>query len=221
MESARLAQQIAALALALLFAACRPAPGAAGPQTKAPDESLLRAGDLIYRFGDGLYSAYFRSFSQTDQRFSHVGIVVRTTPGNALDVVHAEANDYTGQGGVRLDPLADFLKGANDWAVYRLNREDSIGEDIAARALGYYRRGVPFDLAFDADDTTAFYCTELVLHCVNEAVGSRLLGARTDMQGKRFIAIDDTYLNPDLMPVLQNAGPETPEHNISTPHQHL
>jgi len=219
MESGRYHAQIAALTLALLFAACCPDPGAAGPQ--APDESVLRPGDLIYRFGNGLYSAYFRSFSQTDQRFSHVGIVVRTQSGDALHVVHAEADDYTGQGGVRHEPLTDFLKGANDWAVYRLNREDTICQGIAARALGYYRQGVPFDLAFDADDTTAFYCTELVLHCVNEAVGSPLLGARTDVQGKRFIAIDDTYLHPELMPVLQNAGPEKPEHTFSSSFQHL
>jgi hypothetical protein len=204
-----------ALLLALALAACRPDSGVAGPQ--APDELSLQPGDLLYRLGNGLYSAYFRNFSQTDQRFSHVGIVVQATPTAPLHVVHAEADDFTGQGGVRSERLADFLKGANDWAVYRLNREDTIRQDIAARALGYYRRGIPFDLAFDTDDTSAFYCTELVLHCVNEAVGSPLLRAGTVAQGKRFVAIDDTYRHPDLAPVLQNANPEKPTHTFCTP----
>jgi len=201
MESARLAQQIAVLTLALAFAACRPEPGAADSKAKAPDESLLQSGDLIYRFGNGLYSAYFRSVSQTDRRFSHVGIAVRTTAGGPLYVVHAEADDYTGQGGVRLDRLTDFLKEAGDRAAYRLNCGEAIRRDIANRALDYRRRAVPFDLAFDAADTTAFYCTELVSHCVNAATGCPLIQPRTQLNGKQFIAIDDTYLNDAMTPV--------------------
>lgn len=207
MESTRLSQQIAVLALALFFAACRPAPGAAGPQ--APDESVLRPGDLIYRFGNGLYSAYFRSVSQTDQRFSHVGIAVRSTVDGPLYVVHAEADDYTGQGGVRMDRLPDFLKDANDWAAYRLNRDTEIRSEVAARALAYCRRAVPFDLKFDADDTTAFYCTELVMRCVNAAAGRPLIQPNTRMEDKRFIAIDDTYLHDWIAPVLQDSDPMT------------
>lgn len=214
MESTRFIQQIAVFALALCFSACRPAPEVAGPNADAPDVSHLQPGDLIYRFGNGLYSAYFRSISQKDQRFSHVGIVVRVDADGPLSVVHAEADDYTGRGGVRQDRLADFLKEANDWAAYRLNREEAVRRNIADRALGYQRRNVPFDLTFDAADTTAFYCTELVQHCVNKAVGSPLLQARTQLQGKRFIAIDDTYLLPDMAPVFPIAVPEKPAHTF-------
>ncbi len=219
MESGSQYAQVILFLLVLALTACHPGGGVAGLQ--APEESGLQSGDLIYRLGNGLYSTYFRNFSKTDQRFSHVGIAVRMAPDDALYVIHSEADDFTGQGGVRKEQLSDFLKGANDWAVYRLNRQDSLRQDIADRALEYYCRGVPFDLAFDADDATAFYCTELVLHCVNEALGSTLLRAGTVVQGKRFVAIDDTYLLPDLTPVLQNTDPEKPAHTFCKLPQHL
>lgn len=190
-----------ALLLLLTFAACRPDPEAAGPRAEAPDEAQLQSGDLLYRFGNGLYSTYFRGVSQTDSRFSHVGIAVRLPKQDELYVVHAEADDYTGQGGVRLDRLSDFLKDANDRAAYRLNCADGIRQNIADRALGYQRRAVPFDLAFDAADTTAFYCTELVMHCVNAAIGHPLIQPRTQLNGKHFIAIDDTYLHDAITPI--------------------
>lgn len=190
-----------ALLLLLSFTACRPDPEAAGSRAEVPDEAQLQSGDLIYRLGNGLYSTYFRSVSQTDQRFSHVGIVVRKAADTPLYVVHAEADDYTGQGGVRMDRLSDFLKNVNDRAAYRLNAGEAVRFDIAERALNYQHRTIPFDLAFDANDTTAFYCTELVLHCVNAATGRLLIQACTQINGKPVIAIDDTYLHDAMTPI--------------------
>jgi hypothetical protein len=190
-----------ALLLLLSFAACRLDQEAAGSRAEMPDEARLQSGDLIYRFGNGLYSAYFRNISQTDQRFSHVGIAVRISKEDELYVVHAEADDYTGQGGVRMDRLSDFLKDANDRSAYRLNANEAVRLDIAKRALDYQRRAVPFDLAFDAADSTAFYCTELVLHCVNAAAGRLLIQGCTKINGKPVIAIDDTYLHDAMTPI--------------------
>lgn len=185
----------------LLFAACRPDPGAADPQAEMPDGSQLQSGDLVYRFGNGLYSAYFRNASQTDPRFSHVGIAVKSETEDELYVVHAEADDYTGQGGVRMDRLSEFLKDAQSWAAYRLNIEAPLRLDIAHRALYYQRRAIPFDLAFDAADSTAFYCTELVSHCVNAAIDQPLIRPNTLLNGKNIIAIDDTYLHDAMTPL--------------------
>ena len=71
-------------------------------------------------------------------------------------------------------------------------------EALAAEML---RRAVPFDLAFDAADSTAFYCTELVLHCVNAAAGRLLIQGCTKINGKPVIAIDDTYLHDAMTPI--------------------
>jgi hypothetical protein len=193
------------LALLPTLVAChRPAEEPGRPTT--PDDSLLLTGDLVYRFGNGVYSAYFRDVSQHEKRYSHVGIVIMPDNGSPAQVVHAEANDYTGQGHVRTEPLAGFLKEAHDWAVYRVQAREQTGQDIAAKALGYSERRVPFDLEFDAADTTAFYCTELVMHCVNDALGETRIRPNSRLSGRQVVAIDDTYLHDWVKMVTRKTG---------------
>jgi len=182
------------LALLLTLAACHSSIEEPGHPSE-PDDSLLQSGDLVYRFGNGVYSAYFRDVSQQDKRYSHVGIVVKPENGAPTQVVHAEANDYTGQGNVRTESLTGFLKDAHDWAVYRVIADEKISRNIAGNALWYSSRKPPFDLEFDAADSTAFYCTELIMHCVNDAFGETRIRPNTRLHGKHLVAIDDTYLH--------------------------
>ena len=62
-------------------------------------------GDLIFRFGKGRWSKCFRDISVHEKRFSHVGII--TTQSNAVFVVHASADDYTGIGHVKEVPIME------------------------------------------------------------------------------------------------------------------
>jgi len=193
------------LALLLTLAAChRTTEEQSRPPE--PDDSLLQTGDLVYRFGNGVYSAYFRDMSQHEKRYSHVGIVVIPENNGPTQVVHAEANDYTGQGKVRTESLAKFLKEAHDWAVYRVVADEKTGRNIAGKAMWYHSRQVPFDLEFDAADTTAFYCTELVMHCVNEALGETRIRPNSRLNGKQIVAIDDTYLHDWVKIVTKYTG---------------
>lgn len=189
------------LTLVFVLCSCRPA---SEPNNLAMDASLLQPGDLIYRLGNGLYSVYFKDFSRTEKLYSHVGVVAKMASGDSLWVVHSEASELTGQGNVRMETLPIFLKDSNSWAVYRLKKEEKVRSKIAHRALEYYHRAVPFDLEFDVADSTAFYCTELVMHCVNAAIGEYLIQPNTLVQGKRFVAIDDTYLHDWIEPVLKD-----------------
>ena len=187
--------------LALILSSCSSTSQPAVLQS--PDLSLLQSGDLIYRLGDGFYAAYFKDFSETDKQYSHVGVVAKTILGDSIQVVHAEANELTGQGKVQTESVSEFLKGANAYGVYRLKKEQNIRQAIADQALIYCHRGVPFDLKFDASDSTAFYCTELVMHCVNMATSENLIQPGTLVEGKKFVAIDDTYLHDWIQPVLK------------------
>lgn len=202
MESRSHHAQVILLALALVLSSCKLSVEPTVLQT--PDPSLLQAGDLICRLGDGVYSAYFKDFSRKERLYSHIGVLAKTSTGDSLCVVHAEASELTGQGNVRTESLPAFLKGANDYAVYRLKKDGKVRLAIADQALTYCRRGIPFDRVFDASDSTAFYCTELVMHCVNIAVGENLIQPATLVRGKKFVAIDDTYLHDWIQPVLKN-----------------
>lgn len=183
---------ITCMALCLLAYTCCPTP--VNPQATLPaslDLNSLHTGDLIYRMGRSFYSPYFRDRSSTEKRFSHVGIIVRRA--GSLWVIHAEADEYAGNGGVKEDSLSTFLECAKDWAVYRLTLADTIRQAIGHYALYYKAQAIPFDFGFDISDTTRFYCTELVMHCINRALASPYIQPTSHWGGRPFVAIDQTY----------------------------
>ena len=148
----------------------------------------LKVGDLVFRKGRGIWTQYFIRASSRDPRFSHVGIVVQTSP-SAL-ILHSDGNELTGVGKVRTEDWEDFFDIAYECAVYRY-----AGSDETARAFashGLRRLGVPFDPAFNMSSTNALYCTELIREVVNEAAGTNVIGF-TVLKGQRIIALDDIY----------------------------
>lgn len=190
-------QIIGWLLLGCWLAGCQPndrQTAAAGPAYVAlTDTALIATGDLVLRLGDGFYSLFFRNMSTRERRFSHVGIAV--VERGQVFVIHAEADERTGIGGVRSDPVGVFLKQAIDWGVYRIRAPATDRSAIARAAQDYLARATPFDMDFDAADTTRLYCSELVMHCVNRAVRGHAMRATTQIQGRLFVAIDETYLN--------------------------
>ncbi|NJO86781.1 MAG: hypothetical protein HC821_01590 [Lewinella sp.] len=156
------------------------------------DTIFIASGDLILRMGNSFYSPIARNISSRERRFSHVGIAV--VECGAVFVIHAEAND-SAVGGVRINSVVDFLAGTKDWGIYRLQAPEAARIAVAQVAENYLALATPFDLDFDAADTTKFYCSELAMHCINHGVGRPLVQPRTWVGDKPYVAIDDTYLN--------------------------
>jgi hypothetical protein len=69
----------------------------------------LKNGDIILRSGVGFWSEQFRQSNIHDKRFSHVGIVLIDKNGMP-SVLHAEGNDFSGNGQVAVDTLENFAK---------------------------------------------------------------------------------------------------------------
>lgn len=129
---------------------------------------LLASGDLICRLGNGHLSGFFQQVSQRDARFSHAGIVyISDELEGQIFIIHAEADEAADVGGVLLEPLDAFLQQSVNWSIFRIATTSEKRRIIAKRAYLHYQLKTPFDLAFNAADTSAFYCTELVAHCVN------------------------------------------------------
>jgi len=197
------------LGLALLALACSccgedradarsPADGGSGmPQ--------LQPGDIVCRYGEGIWSEFFRNSSTRDKRFSHVGILAFDA-GEPF-VIHASADDRSGIGEVREEPLSEFLAGARDVAIYRLGGEEGIGKRIAENARSYL--GVPFDPAFDLASDERIYCSELVRLSVNAAAGEAIVTTSL-MHGREIVAIDDCYLHPRFSVVYDRADGGAP-----------
>ena len=185
------------LFLLLALTACRPP----APETAKPpevDTSAFQSGDLVLRCGNGFYSTFFRDCSQTEKLYSHVGVLVQSTEDGSIRVLHIEMADDPHENDVQLQSVPAFLADASAWAVYRLASDKKTRRAVAARALSFWRSGPRFDLDFNASDTTALYCTELVMHCVNDALCQSLIQANTLINGKKFVATDDIYLHEEM-----------------------
>ena len=176
------------LYLQLLLSSLVVAEEAVGSDWKRLPPPGLKVGDLVFRKGRGMWTRYFIRASTRDPRFSHVGIVVRTTPP-AL-ILHSDGNDLTGVGKVRTEEWEAFFEIASECAVYRYDGAEETARAFASHGLR--RLGVTFDSSFDMSSTNALYCTELIREVVNEAAGTNVIGF-TVLKGRRIIALDDIY----------------------------
>jgi hypothetical protein len=130
-----------------------------------PDSLALKTGDLVFRTGRSVAS---RSVTATDTGciYSHVGMIVPY--GRGWGVLHAVPNERESRhekDSVKLEPVSLFFspKRAVHGAVLRfssLTDDDRLA--LCRKGLSVYRRHPLFDSSFNADDSSAFYCTELV-----------------------------------------------------------
>lgn len=169
---------------------------------EASEELLLENGDIIYRHGNGFFSGYFKNTSQKEQLYSHAGIV--SVSGDSVFVIHSEASEFTGIGGVKKESLQVFLKDISTWGVYRLDTIRDVRDSIVITAFKYLSDNSQFDFDFDSDDDSKIYCTELVALCINKAVHRRLIEANGYLGKKIYFAVDDTYMIPQMRNVIQH-----------------
>lgn len=166
------------------------------------------SGDLLFRKGRSLLS---RAVLEVDPGagFSHVGLVVRRG-GRAL-VIHVEPGSSVDPGStVRVEPLTRYLAPAkaSAAALHRVDAPAALRRRATAVALGYARRGLDFDDAYDLSTPDALYCTELVWRAYLEA-GLDLVDAELDsltvplLQGPYLLPgrlLASRHLRPILQP---------------------
>lgn len=124
---------------------------------------LLHEGDLAFRRGNS-FDSFAVVMADKQGAFSHVGIVVRAID-DSLYIVHAVPDESVdGIDRLKCDLPSVFFAAdkSSAGAILRLKKEAHIAHQAAKHALALYSRGVLFDHAYNYQDTTAFYCTELI-----------------------------------------------------------
>lgn len=157
----------AALAGLTVLTACSCNNGREG--TILPAGLHLKEGDVVFRRGGG-FTSHAVLMADKGGAYSHVGIVADSA--GQMVVVHAVPGepDYEGdEDRVKMDRPADFFAKtrADRGAVYR-PRDSVAARQAARRAVASYRRGTLFDHDYDDSDTTAMYCTELVVNAFSK-----------------------------------------------------
>ena len=151
-----------------------------------------RIGDVVFRASGDLVGDAIRERSGTAGRFSHVGIVVATGT-RALVVLD---DSPFGAGHAMLHGIAAFITEPTTSAVLVMRPRVAIDTaKLDAFASDLVRRHVPFDFAFDADDASALYCSELVFDVLRAGgvawTGIRRTTLAIPLAGRRDVITPD------------------------------
>lgn len=171
-----------------------------------PDTVELRSGDLAFRKGE---SREGRAVTTLDRGgdYTHVGMVVwHNGAWYVLHAVPGERATEQEEDSVKIEPLGTFYRSdrAVKGGLYRYPMADDDTLRLLRRGLSLYSSRHPlFDSRFDAHDTTAFYCTELVCFLYQQVLGVDLSeGRRHDLPlYPNLIFCSDVFRNPQLSEV--------------------
>ncbi len=146
--------------------------------------SCLQDGDIILRKGYGFVSNRIIETLNDTLDISHCGVIVKIDSG--WSVVHAipgRFSPFSKDDGVIITTLSSFMEEAypNSIIITRLKRDTL--EQVAQKALSYAKRKAPFDYDFNLNDTTSLYCSELILHILEEkyALNPETLGVKENL----------------------------------------
>ncbi|MBS4014531.1 MAG: hypothetical protein KGZ97_12390 [Bacteroidetes bacterium] len=140
--------------------------------------ALLQEGDIILRQGQGFVSNLIMKTLKEEISLSHVGLLVLDSAGN-FDVIHSVSSTLSDFDGVQKQNLLTFVKESvpRTVVVVRYNKINEIPEkanNLSEQATFYLKQQIPFDHSFDHNDTTHFFCTELIWRVYKEVFNDEI-----------------------------------------------
>ena len=168
-----------------------------------PDIKLLKTGDLILRHGRGFISNAFMSLSFKEKKYSHCGIV-HIENGNVY-VYHAIGGEENTSNKMRKDLLKDFCdpQHVHSFGIYRYDLNDAQLKQYDSLATDYYHKGLQFDTKLDLTTDDVMYCSELIYKTLQKITGDKGYIATSNVNGYKYVAIDNLYLNRHCSPVYE------------------
>ncbi|HNW90898.1 MAG TPA: YiiX/YebB-like N1pC/P60 family cysteine hydrolase [Bacteroidales bacterium] len=163
----------------------------------------IQDGDIILRHGYGLVSDMI--VEQLDEKYdiSHCAIVCK----NDTDfmVIHSVSSSLSDIDGVQSQEIRSFIKDSHYNSVIVIRYKPKIDKPLSAisrKARYYLDQQIPFDNAFNIEDSSEFYCTELLWKVILNEYGDDI------MQGKNNERKDhlrfDTFLDTTKFEIVLN-----------------
>ncbi len=131
--------------------------------------SLLHNGDIILRHGYGIASDLIVNTLNEKYDISHCAIICRDS--HQINVIHSVSQSLSDFDGMQKQTLSRFVSDSkkNSIIVIRYkNTQKSNNYIIANRAAYYLSKKIPFDNDFDIEDSSKFYCTELIWRVIKD-----------------------------------------------------
>lgn len=128
------------------------------------EKRLLRTGDIVMRRGEGMVSDGIAKMLAEPFDITHCGVILEEQ--DKLWVVHALQDHERDVDGIFAQGLDQFVAESRPGSIivvrYKTNEDRT--PQLIERIHYYMDQDIPFDLGFDAADSTSFYCSELVQH---------------------------------------------------------
>jgi len=134
------------------------------------EKNLIHNGDLVLRYGHGLVSDYIVDMFDEKYPISHCGIIRKS--GKKIEVIHSESSSFLSKEGIQVQDFDSFTDAGhkNSIIIVRYNKCNSDEyQKITNYAQNYLDKEIPFDYAFDSDDTTTMFCSEIIWHVFKDA----------------------------------------------------
>lgn len=127
----------------------------------------LKDGDFILRHGYGLVSDAIVERLDEEYDISHCAVICKTDTG--FVVVQSISSSISDFDGVQTQDLKSFILQSQKNSIIVVRYKPEILKDscaISRKAKDYLKMQVPFDEEFDINDTSEFYCTELLYRII-------------------------------------------------------
>lgn len=162
----------------------------------------LEEGDIILRHGYGLVSDLIVETLKEKYPISHCGIICKRD--NKFIVVHTVSSSLSDFDGMQYQDLKTFVLQSrkNSIIVTRLKLPREVREKISQLALYYLEQKIPFDHSFDIDDSSFYYCSELLWRIILRGGGIDIFHNR-DVVKKTHLYFSHFY-NPEFFDIIIN-----------------
>ena len=167
--------------------------GSAGCDSLSNDEiNLLQNGDIIMRHGRGAISLSITAKLNEKYKLSHCGIL--NIDGDSISVIHTLSIIVSHSNGVQIATLKEFFADTYENSLVVVRLKNTNNNKITDRAKYYLAKKIPFDDNFNINDTTKFFCNQLVSHILETEYGINLIDTATSdqLQNMRFSRFLDT-----------------------------
>ncbi len=156
----------------------------------------LQTGDLILRHSEGFSSDIFKGASKRENLYSHAGITIRNSDGT-VDVYHMLGGVENPNFNLKKDSVQAFVSPtfAKAFAIYHYDLTDEERIHIDSLVRYYYKSNLQFDMDFDLKSDKKMYCSEFVHKVILFATHRKDYIHLSVEYGKKFVGIDDLYLN--------------------------
>ena len=155
----------------------------------------IQDGDIILRHGYGFVSDMIVERLHEKYAISHCAIVCKDD--TSCMVIHSVSSSLSDIDGVQSQELNSFIQDSHYNSVIVIRYKPKINKPLSAisrKAKYYLAQQIPFDNAFNINDSSEFYCSELLWKVIlNEYGDDIMLGKNNERKDHlRFDTFFDT-----------------------------